>query len=108
MKRTLSLLGAVLVLTPSVALGVPPTTHTSGPPAPLSISPNHDTGQPDQSCEDLGNQPGQSINGSGSAFNPDGTSGTMYAGEQDRINNKNTASVSQYDVACLHNQSPQQ
>jgi hypothetical protein len=32
----------------------------------------------------------------------------MYAGEQDGINNKNTASVSQYDVACLHNQSPQQ
>jgi hypothetical protein len=107
MKPVLSLTcAAALAFTPATVFAVPPT-H-GAPPAPLSISPNHDTGQPDQSCEDLGNQPGQSINGSGSAFNPDGTAGTRYAGEQDGINNKNTASVSQYDVACLHNQSPQQ
>jgi hypothetical protein len=106
MASTMNLLAAVAaVMTPAASLAVPPATH--GPPAPLSISPNHDTGQPDQSCEDLANQPGNSIDASGSAFNPDGHAGTMYAGEQDGINNKNTASVSQYDVACLHNQSPQ-
>ena len=107
MALPIKLLAAVAAATvPSSSFAVPPATH--GPPAPLSISPNHETGQPDQSCEDLSNQPGRSIDASGSAFNPDGTSGTMYAGEQDGINNKNTASVSQYDVACLHNQSPQQ
>jgi len=57
------------------------------------------TGQPNQSCEDLGNQPGHSMSAPGSAFNPDGTAGGKYAGEQPQ-NSRNTASVSQYDVAC--------
>ena len=57
------------------------------------------TGQPNQSCEDLGNQPGRSISAPGSAFNPNGTAGGVYAGEQPQ-NSRNTASVSQYDVAC--------
>lgn len=83
------------------------TIGPHGPPAPLSISPSHDTGQPDQSCEDLENQPGQSMDARGGAFNPDGTSGSVYAGEQDGTNNKNTASVSQYDQACAVNQSGQ-
>jgi hypothetical protein len=56
----------------------------------------------------LANQPGQSIDNSGSAFSSTGTAGNMYAGNQATINDKNTASVSQYDVACLVNQSPQQ
>ena len=57
------------------------------------------TGQPSQSCEDLGNRPGRSASAPGSAFNPDGHAGTVYAGEQPQ-NSRNTASVSQYDVAC--------
>jgi len=57
------------------------------------------TGQPSQDCETLGNQPGNSMSAPGSAFNPNGTSGTKYAGEQPQ-NSRNTASVSQYDVAC--------
>ena len=57
------------------------------------------TGQPGQDCESLGNQPGNSMSAPGSAFNPDGKSGSVYAGEQTR-NSRNTASVSQYDVAC--------
>ena len=36
---------------------------------------------------------------SGSAFNPAGHAGTVYAGQQPQ-NSRNTASVSQYDVAC--------
>ena len=57
------------------------------------------TGQPNQSCEDQPDRPGQSATAPGSAFNPDGTSGTKYAGEQPQ-NSTNPASVSQYDVAC--------
>ena len=51
------------------------------------------------------NRPGHSEDARGSAFNPDGISGTHYAGEQPQ-NSKNPKSVSQYDVACSHTQSP--
>jgi hypothetical protein len=107
MKSTMNLVAAAaVVLAPSAALAAPGTAN--GPPAPLSISPNHATKQPSQDCESLGNQPGNSLDASGSAFNfINGTAGGQYAGEQDTINNKNTASVSQYDVACEKNQSPQ-
>jgi hypothetical protein len=104
MTRTFTLLSAaVIVVTPTAALARP----TSTPPSSGSISPAHDTGQPDQSCEELGNQPGNSgsSDNTGSAFSENGQSGTVYAGEQPNVNDKNTASVSQYDVACLHNQS---
>ena len=57
-------------------------------------------GQPNQSCEDIPMQPGHSISAPGSAFNPDGKAGTVYAGEQPQ-NSNNPKSVSQYDVACF-------
>lgn len=57
------------------------------------------TGQPNASCEDTPNPPGHSASAPGSAFNPDGISGTKYAGEQPQ-NSVNPKSVSQYDVAC--------
>jgi hypothetical protein len=57
-------------------------------------------GQPNQSCEDAGVTPGHSASAPGSAFNPNGVAGTMYAGEQPQ-NSVNPHSVSQYDVACL-------
>ena len=50
-----------------------------------------------------GSTPGGSVNASGSAFNPNGTAGTVYAGNlgTNSYNNANsTAAVSQYDVAC--------
>jgi hypothetical protein len=101
MTRTLRLMVAAIVAgTPVVVLAQPPASG--------SISPAHQTGQPDQSCEDLGNQPGQSQDapGQGSAFAGESSiSGSVYAGNRQGINDKNTASVSQYDVACLHNQS---
>jgi hypothetical protein len=58
-------------------------------------------GQPNQSCEAEGMTPpsAQSAVAPGSAFNPDGQAGMVYAGEQDQ-NNNNPKSVSQYDVAC--------
>ena len=57
------------------------------------------TGQPNQSCEDQPNRPGQSASAPGSAFNPSGVAGTQYAGQQPQ-NSVNPNSVSQYDVAC--------
>ena len=57
------------------------------------------TGQPSVECEET--RPGHSSTAPGSAFNEDGKAGTRYAGEQPQ-NSRNTASVSQYDVACLH------
>ena len=66
------------------------------------------TGQPSQDCEDLiasgtGSDPGNLADNGSSAFG--GTAGDFYAGSQPQ-NSRNTASVSQYDVACA-NQPPQ-
>ena len=76
-------------------------------PAAGSISPNHETGQqvPPLECEDAGEDAAPSNSGRepgpGSPFQEDSVSGAHYAGEQDGINNKNTAAVSQYDIACF-------
>jgi len=101
MKRSMTLLAAsAIALAPALA---------SAQPAPGSISPNHDTGQQvggedGLECDD-GVAPGSSTRqhaaGQGSPFQEDSVSGSHYAGEQDGINNKNTASVSQYDLACF-------
>jgi hypothetical protein len=57
------------------------------------------TGQPGVECEEM--RPGHSSTAPGSAFNEEGRAGTRYAGEQPQ-NSRNTASISQYDVACIH------
>jgi hypothetical protein len=54
--------------------------------------------QPGVECEDV--RPGHAEFAPGSAFNPDGQAGTVYAGEQPQ-NSNNVHSVSQYDVACV-------
>lgn len=101
MRRTISLFAAtVLSLSPALALAQP---------APGSISPNHETGQQvggvdGLECDDAaGGAPSNSGRepGPGSPFQEDSTSGAHYAGEQAGINDKNTASVSQYDLACF-------
>jgi hypothetical protein len=56
-------------------------------------------GQPGVECDEVGGPPGHTATSPGSPFNEDGHSGTRYAGEQPQ-NSRNTASVSQYDVAC--------
>jgi len=104
MKRTIALVAVTAIaLAPAATFAKPTTT----PPTTNSISPAHQTGQPGADCEDLvdsglGATPGNSSTAPGSAFNPDGHSGTVYAGERQGINDKNSASVSQYDTACLH------
>jgi hypothetical protein len=64
-------------------------------------------GQPSQTCgsSTAPNTPGNSASAPGSAFNPDGKAGTVYAGEQPQ-NSQNPKSVSQYDVACFQNSQP--
>jgi len=66
------------------------------------------TGQPGADCEQLiadhlGADPGHSADNGHSAFG--GSAGDVYAGSQLQ-NMRNSASVSQYDVACS-NQQPQ-
>jgi len=79
------------------------TAPASGASTPMrsarSAATTHRTGQPNASCESTPNPPGNSASAPGSAFNPDGKSGTVYAGEQPQ-NSRNPKSVSQYDVAC--------
>ncbi len=58
------------------------------------------TGQPNQSCQDVGVTPGHAASAPGSAFNTSGVAGTVYAGQQPQ-NSNNAHSVSQYDVACF-------
>jgi hypothetical protein len=129
MTRNLSLLMAAgaIAIAPAVALAAAPgggggaamhgpttsapATHTAPatPNSPIGNgggynhmnSPQHATGQPMQSCETTGSRPGNSSSAPGSAFNPDGKAGTQYAGEKPQ-NSRNTASVSQYDVACAN------
>ena len=85
-------------------------TSTSTPQGPIngqgwnhSNGPTHLTGQPNQSCGSTLTPftPGNAANAPGSAFNPSGNAGSKYAGEQAQ-NQRNSASVSQYDSACAH------
>jgi len=62
-------------------------------------------GQPSQTCQSFpgyptGVTPGNAYNAPGSAFNPSGVAGGVYAGTQPQ-NSKNPKSVAQYDVACF-------
>lgn len=103
MRRTMTLLAAgAIALAPAAVLADPGSPngqatgwdHLNGP-APGS------TGQPGASCEVTDTRPGNAQFAPGSAFNPEGNSGSHYAGEQPQ-NQRNNSSVSQYDVACLN------
>ncbi|HEY2977910.1 MAG TPA: hypothetical protein VGJ35_08060 [Burkholderiaceae bacterium] len=96
-------IAVVSLIVSGAALAGGTTPATAGRTAqPTTLGPTH-TGQPNQSCGSATapNTPGNAAAAPGSAFNPDGHSGTVYAGEQPQ-NSRNTASVSQYDVACFH------
>lgn len=125
MKRTMTLLAAgAIALAPSMAFGAPPSggggrgSNSAAPAVSNSPtgngggynhmnSPQHATGQPNQSCQSLaasgqGSYPGNSSSSPGSPFNEtSGKAGGQYAGSQPQ-NSRNTASVSQYDVACAN------
>jgi hypothetical protein len=80
-----AILAFAVVVVPSAVATDP---HASGP------------GQPGQSCQSEPSTPGNAANAPGSAFNPNGKAGTVYAGTQSQ-NSNNPHSVSQYDVACF-------
>ncbi len=107
----LAAVGAV-ALTPMVAAANPRTPSPTTAPGQGQFNGqgyNHMNsgqakGQPNQSCEASGNTPGNagSAPGGGSPFIGDSSkSGSHYAGSQLQ-NSRNTASVSQYDVACAN------
>jgi len=129
MKRKISLLmaAAAIVVAPAIALAAPPSggqgaTYSQAPTAPSAApttapatpnsptgngggynhvnSPQHTTGQPMKSCETTGSPPGGSGSAPGSAFSG-GTADSKYAGTQPQ-NSRNSASMSQYDVACAN------
>lgn len=111
MKATILMIGAVALAVAPSAAGAQLT------PAPGNgqyngngydhMNSGNATGQPGQSCQDLilggmGATPGNSGSapGSGSPFDfADTKAGAHYAGSAVQ-NARNTASVSQYDVAC--------
>jgi hypothetical protein len=101
MNRMTTLLAAIAIaLSPSMILAAPGSSQGSTNGAGWDHLNGPDTtGQPSFECEEA--RPGQASSAPGSAFNEDGHAGTVYAGEQPQ-NSRNTASVSQYDTACLH------
>jgi hypothetical protein len=68
--------------------------------APAAAANPGNQGQPNQSCQAQPSTPGNAANAPGSAFNPNGQAGSVYAGQQPQ-NSNNPNSVSQYDVACF-------
>ena len=96
MRRVLVLAGltTTAVLVPAGIAGalVSPTTGQPGAPGFTCPSPPLP-----------GSTPGGSVNAGGSPFNPNGTAGTVYAGNPktaSSTHSNSTVSVSQYDVAC--------
>lgn len=104
--KLLWLAATAMALAPTLASAAPGGNGSTSNGSTQGVGYDHmngptSTGQPDQSCEDLGTRPGNAESAPGSAFNPDGVAGSVYAGNQAQ-SQRNTASVSQYDVACLH------
>ena len=102
-SKLLSLSAAAMLLIPASASAqtAPGNGQTNGQGYDHSNGPTS-TGQPSQDCEELiangdGSDPGNSASSGHSAFG--GSAGDVYAGSQPQ-NSRNTASVSQYDVAC--------
>jgi hypothetical protein len=89
-----SLTTCLFLFTAGVAFSANPHSP-SNPTGPTS-------GQPSQSCQVTTATPGNAADAPGSAFNPNGQAGTVYAGTQPQ-NSKNPKSVAQYDVACFQN-----
>ena len=88
---------------PSPTMAAPTAASLSMRPSIATPRGPTTTGQPNQSCGSATapNTPGHAALAPGSAFNPNGQAGSVYAGQQPQ-NSRNPASVSQYDVACSH------
>ncbi len=94
MRRLIPILAAA-----AIAIGATTTalanTSPNGPGQP---------GAPNTTCSTFTVTPGNTLNASGSVFNPTGTAGGVYAGNPDTASLAHANSllaVSQYDVACF-------
>jgi hypothetical protein len=92
MKRILAALAVAAALAvPAAGSALAADPHSGG-----------STGQPSQSCQDLGSPfPGNTGSSPGSAFN--GSAGNVYANptSQGGMSSGNSHVVAQYDVACF-------
>jgi len=107
MKATILILGATaLSLAPALASAqsTPPGNGYLNGTGYWHTNSGNANGQPNRSCEEAGVTPGNAgtAPGGGSPFTGDSSkAGQMYAGSQPQ-NSRNSASVSQYDVACAN------
>jgi len=110
MRRQILILGSAFLIASSGSLfaaGPGAGGHGSSAGTGSGASANTATprafGQPNQSCgsDSAPETPGDAFFAPGSAFNPFGIAGTMYAGQQPQ-NSNNPAAVAQYDVACAN------
>jgi hypothetical protein len=111
MKANILLLGAAaMALVPAAASAQtsPPGNGQYNGTNYWHTNSGNANGQPGADCEDIvadgGSTPGNSATapGGGSPFSgEDSTGGSHYAGSQQQ-NSRNSASVSQYDVACAN------
>ena len=95
MKRLIMAIGVGCLLALGVGAAALADTSPNGPGQP---------GAPNTTCSTFTVTPGNSVSAGGSAFNPSGTAGLVYAGNPGTASlaNANSASaVSQYDVACF-------
>lgn len=112
MKATILMIGAAaMALTSGTASAAPGGNGSTSTGSTTGVGYDHLNsgnafGQPSQSCQDIngGNTgafyPGNTTTAPGSAFNEtNGIAGSVYAGNVTQ-SQRNTASVSQYDVAC--------
>jgi hypothetical protein len=101
MKHLLASLtiGACLLLpSAGVVLGAGPPTKPAQNPTTGQHGSNHGF-----NCTPGTNTPGNAVAAPGSAFNPGGQAGMVYAGNPNTVsaaNANSTAAVAQYDVAC--------
>lgn len=91
---------AACIAGPALAAGST-TSHAGSAGSQSGTHTPKAVGQPNDTCGSPSAPftPGDAASALGSAFNPTGIAGSVYAGQQPQ-NSNNPASVSQYDVAC--------
>jgi hypothetical protein len=97
------MLGTSLLIAPSLALAASKLNDAQLDAVTAGANVHMFTGTTGQPNQIIGTtipdvRPGHAANAAGSAFNPSGTAGGLYAGSQPQ-NSINPKSVSQYDVA---------
>lgn len=96
-----SLTIGVCLLLPSAGVVLAENLHLTSPSSVSGTGKGQTGSNVGNSCTP-GKGPGGSVGAPGSAFNPNGTAGVMYAGNGANTNTPaNSAAIAQYDVACF-------